>query len=318
MACEVVSMNSFRSAVLSGKGLKGNPVAHSKLRKGAEADDLSSVDVTRSEPRSHNQRDDDRHRLDQETAIVRFGGEEHQVDLINLSGGGAMIRADFAPRLWERIDLIFGEGAEIECAVRWLRGDRVGLEFAHETRIDCDPEVRDALLLDVVRRSFPDATIAPSTQSRPAVANDPVPDEDDAIANTRRTERRHPLIWSGEIFYNHHSERVRLRNISEHGALIESPISYPLGAEVLLDMGDAGQHFASVGWTCSDKAGLKFAQPFDLKLLGSAKPEVAPALMTRPGPAGRLSGDRDNPWAEGWGRLSLYELRDDLECYLKR
>ncbi len=50
-----------------------------------------------------------------------------------------MIRADFTPRLWERVDLIFAEGAEIECAVRWIRDDRVGLEFAHETRIDCDP-----------------------------------------------------------------------------------------------------------------------------------------------------------------------------------
>jgi len=317
MACEVVSMNSFRSAVLSGKGLKGNPVAHSKLRKGAEADDLSSVDVPRGESRSHNQRDDDRHRLDQETAIVRLGGEEHQVDLINLSGGGAMIRADFAPRLWERVDLIFGEGAEIECAVRWLRDDRVGLEFAHETRIDCDPETRDAVLLDVIRRSFPDVTITVSAEPRPA-ADDPAPDEDDAIANTRRTERRHPLIWVGEILYNHNSEHVRLRNISEHGALIESPISYPLGAEVLLDMGDAGQHFASVSWTCSDKAGLKFAQPFNLKLLGSAKPEVAPSLLTRPGPAGRLSEDKDNPWAEGWGRQSLDELRDDLEGFMKR
>jgi hypothetical protein len=311
-------MNSFRSAILTGKGLRTDPVVRDKTARGADTDDLSSVEVPRGEARTHNQRDDDRHRLEGECATARFDGEEHDVELINLSGGGAMIRADFKPRLWERVDLKFAEGAEIECAVRWLRGDRIGLEFAHETRIDCDPEVRDAVLLDVVRRSFPDATIHSSAQPAEEPKADTKAQEDDSIANSRRVERRHPLIWSGEIFYSHSSEKVRLRNISESGALIEAPISYPEGVELFLDLGDAGQIFATVSWSCGDKAGLKFAQPFDLKLLGSIKPEVAPAMLTRPGPAGRLSAEKDNPWAEGWGRQSVDELREDLEGFLKR
>jgi hypothetical protein len=311
-------MNSFRSAILSGKGLRTDPIVRDKEGRGAETDDLGSVEVPRSEARTHNQRDDDRHRLDNETATARFDGEDYDVDLVNLSGGGAMIRADLKPRLWERVDLKFAEGAEIECAVRWLRGDRVGLEFAHETRIDCDAELRDALLLDVVRRSFPDATIQSPAKPVEAPRSKAKREEDDSVANSRRTERRHPLIWSGEVFFNHGHEKVRLRNISEQGALIEAPISYPEGAELFLDMGDAGQLFATVSWSCSDKAGLKFAQPFDLRLLGSVKPEVAPSMLTRPGPAGRLSADRDNPWAEGWGRQSVDELREDLEGYLKR
>jgi hypothetical protein len=311
-------MNSFRSAILSGKGLRTDPIVRDKEGRGAETDDLGSVEVPRSEARTHNQRDDDRHRLDNETATARFDGEDYDVDLVNLSGGGAMIRADFKPRLWERVDLKFAEGAEIECAVRWLRGDRVGLEFAHETRIDCDAELRDALLLDVVRRSFPDATIQSPAKPVEAPRSKAKREEDDSVAISRRTERRHPLIWSGEVFFNHGHEKVRLRNISEQGALIEAPISYPEGAELFLDRGDAGQLFATVSWSCSDKAGLKFAQPFDLRLLGSVKPEVAPSMLTRPGPAGRLSADRDNPWAEGWGRQSVDELREDLEGYLKR
>jgi hypothetical protein len=316
MACEVVSMNSFRSAILSGVGLHPkDPIVRDKHARGAEEDDLSSVEIPRTEGRLHDHRDDDRHRLDHETATARFAGEEHQVDLINLSGGGAMIRADFSPRLWERVDLVLGEGGEIECAVRWLKGDRVGLEFAHETKIECDPEARDRLLLDVIHRSFPDVTL-PQREEAP-VAEQSKADDDDAIANSRRTERRHPLVWKGEVFYNHDNEQVRLRNISEHGALIESPITYPMGAEVLLDLGEAGQHFSTVSWTCADKIGLRFAKPFDLKQLGSAKPEVAPEMMIRPGPS-RLSADQDNPWAEGWQRQSLEELRDDLEGYLKR
>jgi hypothetical protein len=315
MACEVTSMNNFRKAILSGAGLRSDPIVQSKQGRGVDPDDLSSIEVSRSETRSQNHREDDRYRLGQETATARFDGQEFQVELVNLSGGGAMIRADFTPRLWERVDLVLGEGGEIECAVRWLRDDRVGLEFAHETRIECDPETRDALLLDVIRRSFSDVTIS---TGRPDEASAHANPDDESVANSRRTDRRHPLVWSGDVLYNHGSERVRLRNISEHGALIESSMIYPTGAEIYLDLDKAGQHFATVSWTCGDKAGLKFAQPFDLKRLSSTKPELAPSMMTRPGPAGRISSDKDNPWAEGWGRQSLDELREDLEGYLKR
>lgn len=314
-------MNNFRKAILSGASLRTDPIVQSKQGRGVDPDDLSSIEVSRSETRSQNHREDDRYRLGQETATARFDGQEYQVELINLSGGGAMIRADFTPRLWQRVDLVLGEGGQIECAVRWLRDDRVGLEFAHETRIECDPETRDALLLDVIRRSFGDVSISAAKSAKAAkIDSAPVQADadDEAVANSRRTERRHPLVWSGEILYNHGSEKVRLRNISEHGALIESSMTYPTGAEIYLDLDKAGQHFATVNWTCGDKAGLKFARPFDLKLLGSTKPDLAPSMMTRPGPAGRISSDKDNPWAEGWGRQSLDELRDDLEGYLKR
>ena len=42
MACEVVSMNSFRKAVLTGKGLKVDPVVQQKSKRGAAEDDLST------------------------------------------------------------------------------------------------------------------------------------------------------------------------------------------------------------------------------------------------------------------------------------
>ncbi len=311
-------MDSFRDAIYSGRGLHPKtPLVSEKEARGASEDDLGSVAIPRSEKRAANHRDDDRHRLSDECASVRHEGESHAVELVNLSAGGAMIRADFKPRMWDRIDLSLGDGPALECAVRWLRGDRIGLEFAHETRIECDPEVRDELLLEVIRRSFPHIKAVPTRQAGSA-ALAPAGDQDDAVANSRRTERRHPLIWSGRILYNHDSEVVRLRNISENGALIESSVAYPLGAEVFLDLGEAGQHFATVSWGFGDKVGIKFFEPFDMKLLGSARPEVAPALMIRPGPAGRLSVDKDNPWAEGWGRQSLDELREDLEGFMKR
>jgi hypothetical protein len=90
MACEVVSMNNFRKAILTGTGLKGDPVVQQKNKRGAAEDDLSSVNVSRDEPRSQNHREDDRHRLERETISVRFDDETHQAELINLSGGGAV------------------------------------------------------------------------------------------------------------------------------------------------------------------------------------------------------------------------------------
>lgn len=231
------------------------------------------------------------------------------MDLINLSGGGAMIQADFAPCLFERVDLILGEGGEIECAVRWLRGDRVGLEFAHETRIDCDESSRAELLLDVIHRSFPDiATIEHRGAPMPIEATAPEVREEDA----RLGGRRHPLIWSGDIHYNHSSERVRLRNISATGALIETSLTLPDGAELLLDLGNAGQIFATVSWSRGDKAGLRFEREFELKELAKCVPQLA-ATHAAQAP-NYLSSSDANPWNHG----SLSQMRDELEGYLKR
>ena len=76
--------------------------------------------------------------------------------MVNLSRGGAMIRCGFAPRLWDIVELQLGEGSGLHGAVRWIKGDSIGLEFAHETRIECDREQRAELLLAVIQRSFPD------------------------------------------------------------------------------------------------------------------------------------------------------------------
>src|SRR3990170_766781 len=139
MACEGAPMNKFRSAVLSGKeGAREVPlIAEKKRARDAAAKGLGAVPVPRSETRTTDQRGDNRHRLPAESATVRHKNKLHKVELINLSGGGAMIAGNLKPKLWDRIDLVLGEFGEIESAVRWIRGDRIGVEFAHETRIAC-------------------------------------------------------------------------------------------------------------------------------------------------------------------------------------
>ena len=282
-------------------------VVAAKKPKGVRADALNSVPVAREESRRGNTRADDRHRLPDEHVQVVYKGESVRVQLVNLSGGGAMVSGDFAPKLWDRLELHLGDEGVIECAVRWLKGDRVGLEFAHETRLDCSAGEQAALLREVIARSFPDVEFE---VVEGLVEQKQTPDE-------HRRERRHPLIWSGVVHHDYQSNPVRLRNISTTGALIECQTPLRVGAEPLLDLGEAGQIFATVTWAVGDQAGLKFQQPFDLTHLARAKPDVAPMHWDRPsylkpGPA------TDSPWHQEWGRMSLGELRDDLEGFMKR
>jgi PilZ domain len=309
-------MNKFRSAILGG-GLHApaNPLVVDKHGRKAVGDQLASVEIPRDSARNADHRDEDRHRLARETATVGYKGRTLEVDLINLSGGGAMIEADIGPRLWDRVDLYLGEGSPIECAVRWLRGGRIGLEFAHETRLECGVEERDAVLLDVIRRSFPELAAAPPVAGpEPLAAPALAPAATDT---SRRGDIRHPMIWSGSILWQHDEHTVRLRNISVSGALIDAPMTLPEGTELLLDLGHSGQYFANVSWSRSGQAGLLFKVPFDLALLAAAKPEVAPHHWSKPSYLD-LSSGQSSPWASEWERRDIAQLRNDLEGFLKR
>ena len=303
--------NSFRAAVLSGI----KPVlvvADKNPQQDGAGDALARVKVPRSESRRGNHRGGDRHRLSSEAAKAVYKRKSHDVEVVNLSRGGAMVRCGFKPKLWDMVELKLGEGLGMEGAVRWIKGDSIGLEFAHETRIECDPEERAALLLAVIQRSFPDEVSleAPQLDERQA-------DEAEEELG-HRDDKRHPLIWMGEVHFAHDSNPVRLRNVSAGGALVDVAIDYPLGAEVMLDLGDAGQFFATVQWACGDQAGLRFNDAFDIACLAKARPDVTPHSWNVPGFLTDSADDDGSPWHENWSRSSIAEIRADLEGYLKR
>jgi hypothetical protein len=242
---------------------------------------------------------------------ITHNGRSLTVGLINLSGGGAMVEGDFEPLLWDRVDLHLGENGTTECVVRWLRGGRVGLEFAHETRLDCSADEQAAVLREVIARSFPDIEFEGHVDTGSSSA------PRDSDGSEQRTSRRHPLIWSGQIHHDYQSTPVRLRNISPTGAMIECSIPLHVGVEPLLDLGEAGQVFATVTWVVGDSAGLRFHEPFDLAHLARSKPEVASGRWERPGYL-QPGPAADSPWDDKWDRMSLGELRQDLEGFLKR
>jgi len=307
--------NSFRAAVLNG--VKPDLVVSEKSpRLDHSTDDLDRGIVPRSETRRGNHRGGDRHRLSNETALARYEGEDHRVELVNLSAGGAMIRADFEPRLWDMVELELAEGQVVECAVRWLKNGLVGLEFAHETRIDCAPETRARLLLDVISRSFPDASLTIAEPEGEDQASEVEAGEESDCG--KRLDKRHPLIWNGEIHDINGSNPVRLRNISTGGALVDVAIDYAVGSEVLLDLGEAGQFFAFVTWAHGDQVGLKFKEPFDIECLAKSRPEVAPTRWVKPSFLDLRETDDLSPWHSKWSRSSLSEIRTELEGFLKR
>jgi len=305
--------NSFRAAILSGEKPTLVVTDKNPQREG-EGDSLDHVSIPRSEVRRGDHRGGDRHRLSSESVTALYDGEQHDVEVVNLSTGGAMIRCGFAPKLWDMVELRLGEGPGLQGAVRWIRGDSIGLEFAHETQIDCDRQQRSELLLSVIQRNFPDQIHLEDEGTYEA--------EDQAVEENlgARDEKRHPLIWMGEIHYAHDSNPVRLRNVSAGGALVDVAVDYPLGAEIMLDLGDAGQYFTIVQWVAGDQAGLRFVRPFDIANLAKAKPDVMPHSWNVPTflHSNEDEDASDSPWDSHWSRSSIEEIRTDLEGFLKR
>jgi hypothetical protein len=297
--------NEFRAKLGGGRP---EPVVakHKRRATDPKAAKLGDIKVARSESRSSNERKTDRHRLTDEQAVVRRKGKRHVVELINLSHGGAMVAGDIKAKLWDKVALVLGDesesgASEIECAVRWIRDGRYGLEFAHETQVECDGETLDELLRQVIRHSFPGVEL----KLRPAHS------ESDGEHEDKRTEGRHPLIWSGILHHDYDWEMVRLRNISQSGALIECPAELPAGATVYLDLGEAGKIATTVVWSRGDQVGLSFVEPFDVRCLAKTAPDVA----TKHGyqaPFGELGQSDQSPWAPQWGRLSVDELGKEL------
>lgn len=305
---------NIRAKIFGGaKAVEEMPILKAKSPKGAKADDLHSIRVSREETRRANTRAQDRHRFVDEHALVTHNGTTYQVQLVNVSGGGAMISGEFEVLPWDRLDLHLGDHGTIECSVLWVKEERFGVEFAHETRLDCSQDEQADVLREVIKRNFPEVRFNPREQ----VAETAETVQQPANAGEKRSDRRHPLIWTGVLHYDYESRPVRLRNISTAGATIETDIVIETGAEPLLDLGEAGSVFATVAWNVGDQIGLRFKEPFDVSRLAKSKPDVASTKWVMPDHLKRHM-HADGPLRDRWDRLSLDELNRELQGFLKR
>lgn len=270
---------NIRAKIFGQDGPAASPLVSVKNPRGALADALLSIPVSRAHGRTCDTRLEQRFLLAGETTTIVRDGTFHDVRVVNVCGGGAMITAAFEPVLWETLELRLGDHGSVDCSVIWIRNGRVGLEFAEQTRLDCADDEKGAILREVILRHFPDARF-----NAPAEAGAAADHED-----TRR-EIRHPFIWSGTLHCEYGSTPARLRNISAEGAMIETSFELTPGAEPYLDLGEAGSLFGTILWTADDKSGFKFHQRFDLKQLSNARPELSAGSgpLVRFGPGSRL------------------------------
>jgi hypothetical protein len=293
------AQNSFRAAVLHEPGT--SPIVKAKKpRRDTSVDGLSGKAVPRRDFRRTDMRSADRHRLSEASALVRKGRRKYSVDLINISGDGAMVEGPLNARLWQSVILILGVVGEVECAIRWIRDGRYGLEFAHETRIGCDPAELNELLRNVLTQAPPEETVEDIVADEPAV--------DATASGSRRAADRHPLIWSGIIQFDHESVVARLRNISADGAQVQSMATCSVGRDVLLDLGNAGALAGTVRWAKGDHIGIAFHDTFDVQQLAKLQPKIAGSAHVKPDYL-RDENAATSPWASQWGRLSVAELK---------
>ena len=302
---------NIRTKIFGRTSLTEEPLLRAKKPKGAKPDELHSIKVPRETRRQSNSRAGDRHRLVNERARVTFDGQDFDVELLNLSGGGAMVAGAFEPLMWDRVALRLGDHGTIECAVRWVRDGRVGLEFAHETRLECGPDEVASVLRNVINRSFPDLEFAEWNEHEVEVEPEP-----QANGAEHRAAPRHPLIWNGDLHHDYQTTRVRIRNISGTGALIESDTPVRVGAEPMLQLSEDLMVSATVVWAVGDQVGLRFHSEFDLNLLAEVKPSVAPVSWSPPSYI-RKAGIDPSPWHPQWKRMGLKQLQQELEGYLK-
>src|SRR4029079_8329720 len=215
---------------------------------------------------------------------------------------------------WDPVELQLGENGRVECVVRWIRSERIGLEFAHETRLDCSAAEREALLREVLARSFGDVEFElPRAQRTRKGDLEPRIDP----ASDQRVADRHPLIWTGVLHHDYQSSPIRVRNISSTGCMIECSAPVRVDPEPLLELSEALSISGTVMWVVGDQVGFQFHSPFDMAPLAESLPDVAPSEWIRPSYLDPEPG-ADSPWDPRWNRLSVSELRNELEGFMKR
>jgi len=311
---------NIRAKIFGGVDPSEQPLLPTKRPKGARFDQLDTVPVRRESRDRLDSRTEDRHRLVGERAKVTHDGTDYEVELVNLSGGGAMISAAFESMLWDRVDLHLGNHGTIECVVRWMRDGNIGLEFAHETRLDWPSDQVAIVLRHVIERTFPHIAFPESEEPPARQERAPVPVEAErSLVNEHRSAPRHPLIWNGTLHHDFHSDPIRVRNISETGAMIEIDGQVRVGGEPLLELSPAVSLSATVEWAVGDQVGLRFHSPFDMNLLAESRPTIASTTWTPPTylQSAEEEQEEDDPGQDRWGRLNLYQLRQELEGFLK-
>lgn len=263
-------------------GARGPLLARRAPKRKREGDEpsLAGLAIPRTESRSCNQRREDRHLNVTDRAEIRFRGRRIDVAVVNVSRHGAMIRSEIEPRIGERMQIRFESCNRTDCTVRWLKGGRIGLEFARETEILASEDVRELIVSG--RRAG----------------------ERESAAERSERPPRQSLLWKAVLHWDHGTFAVRIRNISAEGAMLEGREELPAGTGIVLDLGVGGAVSGEVRWSRSGQLGVRFDGRFDMRRLAKAEspsessPQVVKPLYLE------SELDPSSPWAAAWDKLT--------------
>jgi hypothetical protein len=286
-------MHELRSAVFERQRTALLATRAPKARAGASEDgpSLAALPIARTETRRCNQRREDRHLNLADRAELRFRRRPHEVAVVNVSSHGAMIEAALEPRIGERLQISFDGCNRTDCTVRWIRAGRIGLEFEQETQIIAPAAVRELIVAG--RREGETERLEPTG------------------TGTQRPPRQ-SLFWKAVLHWDHGTLRVRVRNISAEGAMLEGEGELPVGAGVLLQLGEGPAISGAVRWARSGQLGIQFGSRFDMRRLARAPgpAQDRPPAVVKPRYL-ESELDPDSPWAAAWEKLTPGGLEDE-------
>lgn len=124
----------------------------------------------------------------------------------------------------------------------------------------------------------------------------------ESVEAGQRASKRARVLLAAKLHTPNGVSDARLRDLSRHGALIESPAIVKAGLKVTFERG-ASRVAATVAWATGIRIGLQFEHPIDeselLIHIGKAKPAVAPVSYGRSGITTGMSA-KDRRMAQAW------------------
>jgi hypothetical protein len=129
------------------------------------------------------------------------------------------------------------------------------------------------------------------------------------MARTHEEERRSPrskVLLSAVLEWPGRSLPVVLRDLSEHGALVESKGTIPVDSEVLFCRNDLRVR-GHVAWVRGPAAGISFARPLNADVLlrdirRPAPPSLDEGLHRRPGVTTNGLSNEEQRWFDEMAR----------------
>ncbi|HYG29286.1 MAG TPA: PilZ domain-containing protein [Allosphingosinicella sp.] len=307
-------MHELRTRVAGGG--QGSLLARREPKRRRDGDEpsLAGFAIPRVEARTSNQRREDRHLNVVERAELSFRRRKLEVGVVNVSNHGAMIESDIDPRIGERLQIRFDGCNRTDCAVRWIREGRIGLEFSQETEIIASAKIRELVVSgrrEGEQRPQPPAPVG----QQPEAAAQIVGSTGSSQAGERQAPRepRQSLLWKAVLHWDHGSLLVRVRNISAEGAMLEAREELPVETGVVVDVGEGGTVCGTVRWSRSGQVGVRFDHRFDLRRL--ARPERpfehSPEMLKPRYLQSEL--DPNSPWAAAWDTFTPDDAEADLD-----